>query len=200
MFGAGMQTNGPNRVADDFTVAVAGGWNVTGFSFFGYQTFSNSAFTFTGLSWSIVAGDVNTGSIVASGSVVPTNGGLVGYRTTASTLSNQDRAIFQIDADVPDFTLGVGSYWLQWSVAGSLAAGPFQPPTSDGAVGNAQQKLGSANFGNLLDAGDASGVELPFIIRGTAASTVVPEPSTWSMMVVGGLAMVVLARRRRRID
>lgn len=128
MFGAGMQTNGPNRVADDFTVAVAGGWNVTGFSFFGYQTFSNSAFTFTGLSWSIVAGDVNTGSIVASGSVVPTNGGLVGYRTTASTLSNQDRAIFQIDADVPDFTLGVGSYWLQWSVAGSLAAGPFQPP------------------------------------------------------------------------
>lgn len=201
IFGVGMQTDVPNAVADDFTVAVAGGWNVTGFSFFGYQTGGvNGAFTFTGLSWSIVAGDVNTGSVVQSGSVVPTNGGLVGYRVSGTDQGSTTRAIFQIDADVPDFVLGMGQYWLQWSMTGTGISGPWQTSTADGVEGNAHQSLDGTDFALRLDDLDGLSMEYPFIIRGTAASTVVPEPSTWSMMIVGGLAMVAFSRRRRRID
>jgi hypothetical protein len=194
LFGLGAQSTIPNQVADNFSVAGPT-WNVTGLSFFSYQTGANSTFTFTGVTWSIVSGNVNTGTVVASGSLAPTNGGLRGYRVTSTTLTNQDRAIFQLDADVADFALGAGSYWLRWGIAGTLGSGPWQPPTSDGVVGNAHQSLANAPFAAAVDAGDGLGVELPFIIRGT--TTIVPEPSTWTMLVAGGLAMAALARRRR---
>jgi hypothetical protein len=196
--GFGAQTVNSHAVADDFSVAGAD-WNVSGFSFFAYQTFANSAFTFTQVTWSIIAGDVNTGTVVASGSQAPTNGGLLGYRVIPGDLGDRDRAIFQLDLDVPDFLLSAGGYWLRWSMAGSgQLAGPWQPPTADGEIGNAMQSLNGGAFNTAIDNGDGLGVEFPFIIRG--ASTVVPEPSTWSMMFVGGIAMLGLARRRRRMS
>jgi len=194
-FGAGAQATVPNFVADNFSVAGSG-WNVTSFSLFSYQSFANSIFTFTGVNWSIVAGDVNTGTTVASGSTVPTNGGLLGYRVTATTLTNTDRAIFQLDVDVTDFSLSAGSYWLRWAMTGTAASGPWAPPTSNGVVGNAAQSAAGAPFAPLVDAGDGLGYELPFIIRGTASS-VVPEPSTVSLMLIGVVGMIGIARRRR---
>ncbi len=196
LFGAGAQSSIPNVVADNFSVGGLG-WNVTGFSFFAYQTFAASQFTFTSLTWSIVSGDINVGPTVASGTVVPTNGGLQGYRVTAASPTNQDRAIFQLDADVADFALGAGDYWLTWGIAGSAASGPWQPPTADGAVGNAVQSLAGGAFNQVIDAGDGLGVEMPFIVRGTRTTTAVPEPSSLAMMLVGGIAMVGVARRRR---
>jgi hypothetical protein len=194
LFGAGAQASINNAVADNFTVG-GGGWNVSGLSFFAYQTGAANTFTFTGLTWSVVSGDVNTGTVVASGSLAPTNGGLVGYRVTSTSLTNTDRAIFQLDADVADFSLGAGAFWLRWGITGTLASGPWQPPTSDGVVGNARQSVSGGAFNALVDGGDQLGVELPFIIRGT--TTVVPEPSTWAMLLVGGVALAGFARRRR---
>lgn len=193
-FGAGAQANIPNLVGDDFTVAGPG-WNVTSLSFFGYQSFAGSVFTFTGASWSIISGDVNSGTVVASGTGAPvTNGGLVGYRVTSTTLTNTDRAIFQVNVDIPDFTLAAGNYWLRWGLTGSLASGPWQPPTADGVVGNAVQSLANAPFNPLVDGGDLLGMELPFMIMGS----VVPEPGTYALMLAGGLAVVAAARRRRQ--
>jgi PEP-CTERM motif len=193
LFGAGAQSSIPNLVADDFAVAGPG-WNVQSLSFFSYQSFAASAFTFTGVNWSIVSGDVTTGTVVASGVSAPvTNGGLAGYRVTATTLTNTDRAIFRVNVDVPDFNLAAGNYWLRWGLAGTLASGPWQPPTADGAFGNGQQSLANGPFAGVVDAGDGLGVEFPFIIAGT----VVPEPGTWALMIAGGLAVVGAARRRK---
>ncbi len=192
LFGAGAQGNIPNLVAEDFTVSGPG-WGVESLSFFSYQSFAASTYTFTGLSWSIVSGDVTSGTLVASGSGTPTNGGLQGYRVTATTLTNTDRAIFRLDVDVADFNLAPGSYWLRWGITGSLASGPWQPPTADGAFGNGQQSLANAAFAGVVDAGDGLGVEFPFIVQGS----LVPEPGTWAMMLAGGLAVVGLARRRK---
>lgn len=192
LFGAGAQASIPNLVADDFGVTGAG-WNVESLSFFSYQSFAGSAFTFTGVTWSVIAGDVNSGTVVASGTTTATNGGLVGYRVTPTTLTNTDRAIFRVDLDVSDFNLAAGNYWLRWGLTGSLASGPWQPPTADGVVGNAQQSLASAAFTSLVDAGDGLGIELPFLVHGS----VVPEPGTWALMLAGGLAVAGVARRRR---
>jgi hypothetical protein len=191
LLGAGAQSSIPNLVADDFSVA-GGGWNVEGLSFYSYQSFAGSTFTFSSVSWSVVSGDVTSGTVVASGTTSATNGGLMGYRVSSTTLTNTDRAIFRIDLDVPDFALGAGDYWMRWGLAGSLASGPWQPPTADGAVGNATQSLSGGAFATLVDAGDGLGVELPFTIQGS----LVPEPSTYALMIAGGLAVVGAARRR----
>ncbi len=194
LFGAGAQATASNFVAEDFSVGAAG-WNVQSLDFFSYQSFAGSAFTFSNVVWSVVSGDVNTGTVVASGTTNVTNGGLQGYRVTATTLTNTDRAIFKLSADVADFSLASGSYWLRWAMAGSLASGPWQPPTSDGVVGNGQQSLGGlTSFAGIVDAGDSLGVSLPFAIQGS----VVPEPSTVALMLIGCLGVAGLARRRRQ--
>lgn len=194
LFGAGAQGSIPNLVAEDFSVGGAG-WNVESLTFFGYQSFAGSVYTFTGATWSIVSGDVNTGTVVASGTTSVTNGGLVGYRVTSTTLTNTDRAIFALQADVPDFTLAPGNYWLRWGMTGSLASGPWQPPTASGVVGNAQQALGAlGSFAGVVDAGDGLGVEFPFIISGS----VVPEPATYAMLLAGVAGVASIVRRRRR--
>ena len=193
LFGAGAQGSTPNLVADNFAVGGPG-WNVQSLSFFSYQSFAASAYTFTGLNWSIVSGDVTTGAVVASGGGTLTNGGLQGYRVTPTTLTNTDRAIFRLNVDVTDFNLAAGNYWMRWGITGSLASGPWQPPTANGAFGNGQQSLSNAAFAGVVDAGDGLGVEFPFIIAGS----VVPEPSTWALMIAGGLAVVGAARRRQQ--
>lgn len=199
-YGLNSQT-GVYTVADNFTVGSASGWTVSAFSFFAYETGAQNTFSFSGLSWSVVAGDVNTGTLIASGSEVPTNGGLVGYRNNQGG-NNELRAIFQLDVDVSDFSLNAGSYWLRWDITGSLPNSyAWVPPTADGAVGNAMQKYRSdSGFGPSHDDGDNLGVEFPFIIRGPGNTTPVPEPATLAMLYMGGLMLALSAFRRRRIN
>ncbi len=192
--GFGAQTTSGNAVAEDFTVTGAG-WSVESFTFYAYQT-GATGFTFTDATWSVVLGDVNTGTVVASGTTAVTNGGLQGYRVTPTTLTATNRGIYAAVADIPDFALAAGSYWLRWSLTGTLASGPWQPPTSDAAVGNGQQLVSTAgSFAVLVDPGSLLQVSLPVTITGTV--TAVPEASTTAMLLAGILAIGSVARRRK---
>lgn len=190
--GLGVQVSAGNAVADDFMVTGAG-WNVQSLSFYAYQT-NATAFTFSSASWSIVSGDVNGGTVLASGTTAVTDGGLMGYRVTPTTLGSTARPIFKIDVDIPDFNLAAGSYWLRWSLTGdSLFSGPWQPLTADSAVGNLHQSLTNGPFALWADAASGLGAEAPFTIYGAP----VPEPSTYALMGLGLLAVGSWARRRR---
>lgn len=178
-------------VADDFTVS-GNGWLVSSLDFFAYQN-NATAFSVQNLSWSILSGDVNNGTVIASGTTALSNGGLVGYRVTSAAQTNTTKRIFLASADIPDVSLAAGHYWLRWSMTGLLASGPWQPPTSDSRTGNAQATLGGGPFVTLADTRSGKSVELPFVINGSLVSAV-PEPSSWLLMLAGGLT---LALRRR---
>lgn len=193
------QSSIPNLVATGFSVPAGENWNVSDISFYSYQT-GASGFTFQTATWSVISGDVNTGTIVASGTTNLTNAGLVGYRVTSATLSNTDRAIFEANADVTDFSLSAGDYFLRWGLTGSLSSGPWQPPTSDGAIGNSFQSLAGGPFAPWVDGGDSLGAVFPFAMYGTATTTVepgvIPEPA--SVLGLGFLLTAALGLRSRR--
>lgn len=191
--GFGAQTTAGNAVADNFTVGGAG-WTVESLGFFGYQT-GSTGFTFTDATWSVVLGDVNTGTVVASGTTAVSNGGLMGYRVSSTTLTNTQRGIYLAAADVPDFALSAGSYWLRWSLTGTLASGPWQPPTADARTGDAAQSTTGGAFVTLADAGSLLSVELPFVINGSV--TAVPEPATSALMLLGAAGLLGALRRPR---
>ena len=194
-YGTGSQTTANNVVADDFSAGAA--WTVTSLDFYSYQTGATS-FGFTSATWSIISGSINGGTVVASGTTNVTNGGLVGYRVLSTNTTDTTRAIYRVSADVTDFNLAAGNYYLTWSLAGNAnLSGPWTPvlPGSEG-TGNAYQSAGGAAFSPLADAGSSLSYGLPFTINGTVVTSGVPEPATWAMMIVG-FGLVGGAMRRR---
>ncbi|HAU91966.1 MAG: PEP-CTERM sorting domain-containing protein [Oceanospirillaceae bacterium] len=194
VLGFGAQTINANAVADDFSIAVGESWTITDLDFFGYQT-SASAFTFESVNWSIVSGDVNTGTVIASDTSLVTNGGLQGYRVSSDT-SATNRGIFLANADIDDLFLGAGDYWLRWSLTGSDSfSGPWVPVVSDARTGNAQQSIAGGLFDTLTDSGNQLTVELPFSVNGSATTNEVSSPS---VLAIFGLGLLSLAGARRR--
>ncbi len=204
-FGFGTQNASGNAVAENFSVGGSG-WNVQTLDFYSYQT-GAVGFTFLQATWSIVSGaNVNTGAVVASGVTNVTNGGLMGYRVTPTTLTNTDRAIYRLSTDIPDLVLAAGNYFLTWSLTGTAASGPWTPPIvgSPAAGGNALQLTSTSGglYVTLQDAGALLPVELPFTINGERIVNqgAVPEPASWLMMLAGfGLVGVGMRRRQTNV-
>ncbi|MCV2350763.1 PEP-CTERM sorting domain-containing protein [Paucibacter sp. Y2R2-4] len=191
----GVQTSSKNAVADDFTVSDAS-WLIRSIDFFALQN-NATAFTLKEVSWSILANDANNGPVVASGITPLSDGGLLGYRVSPTTLTSKVRPIYRASADIPDLSLSAGHYWLRWSMSGSLSSGPWQPPTADAREGNAQQSIAGSAFGTIQDQGSLLSVEFPFALQGTVVETAaIPEPSSAALALLGGLGLAWRLRRK----
>lgn len=173
--GFGHQQTAFNRVADDFTITDCA-WRIDSVVFFGYQTGSTTTSTFTGVNFrvwdsipdapgsSIVFGDTTTNRLIRtvwSGA----------YRVTETTSGNSTRPIMRNVCTMNSTIIPAGTYWLDWSSAGSLGSGPWAPartPVMVAITGNGRQRIGSV-WNNLVDGGTNTPAQgLPFIIYGTA--------------------------------
>ena len=202
---------GPVRVADDFTV-TGPGWNLNTATFYMYQTVASPATnplvnTITSIRVGIYnaspsgtdatpdLGDFSTNRLAGA---VFTNT----FRVTSTTLTDDNRAIFAITADLSDFPdLLPGSYWLAWSTTGSNPSGPWQVPVTPTGAGNgatARQFFDPALTGNGSWADLDGTASLPGIQHVDLAFdldyTLIPAPSAALAFVGAGL--VGLRRRR----
>ncbi|GAB4144779.1 MAG: hypothetical protein Fur0021_01620 [Candidatus Promineifilaceae bacterium] len=173
--GFGHQLINGNRIADDFTVDAAEGWNIDQITFFAYQTNSpTNPSPFTAVNYQIWDGPPNDpGSSVVFGDTVTNR--LVSttwaniYRVSETTQGTTARPVFANVASA-GVTLPPGTYWLDWQTDGTLASGPWAPPiTIDGqtTTGNALQYTGT--WGPANDGGTLTQQGFPFIIEGSVA-------------------------------
>lgn len=197
IYGYGANSGADLAVADDFDVGAGQRWNVTGLDFFSYQT-GATGFTLQQATWSIVGDSPNSNVVLFSGTTSLSDGGLQGYRVTLGTLSNTERGIYRAQADVDDFSLDTGHYFLRWSLSGTGASGPWVAPVADGRTGNAGQSSGGSEFLKLVDTGTDRTTELPFALHGSVSA--VPEPETYGMLLAGLAMLGMVARRRRTVN
>jgi hypothetical protein len=179
VFGFTASTAGAFRIADNFTVP-APGWIVNEIVLYGYQTGSTTVSTFNTVHLQIWNGPPNGGGVVIFGDTT-TNRYASSlwsniYRdldTTTCTAGGTTRPPMAVRATVP-LTLPPGTYWVDFALGGTLASGPFVPPTS--AVGqvnncahppcNALQWSGTA-WAAVVDG--ATPQEVKFVVEGVLA-------------------------------
>jgi hypothetical protein len=172
--GAGAQVSAGNRLADEFTVTDAAGWDIDTITFFTYQTGSTTTSTINAVNVQIWDGPPNAGGTVVWGD--PTTNILASttwtniYRTTDTTLTTTNRPIMTAVADV-NTVLPPGTYWVDYQIGGSLASGPWVPPVTilgQTTTGNAIQYT-STGWANLTDTGTLTPQGVPFILEGQPA-------------------------------
>lgn len=192
-FGFGATSAANNRLADDFTITDAAGWNINSLSFFGYLTGSTTTSPATAVNYRIWSG----GAPGAGGSILfdfsasnqMTSTGWTGiYRVLSTTPLATNRPIMEMVAAGNSMLLGPGTYWVDFQYAGVSFTPPIVPASGPG---NAVQFLGTTStWGPAIDTGSALQQEMPFTINYTVA----PGPGSLGLLGVGGL----LAKRRRR--
>jgi hypothetical protein len=201
-FGSGAA--GGFRLADNFTVTGAG-WTISSFQFFGYLTNATApgATALTLRIWdntpgaagsNIIFGDTSTNVLTSTGWAAGPGGAAI-YRTTNTDTAGTTRRVQQLTANV-NLTLGPGTYWVDFAYTGVSFTPPLSSASGLPAAGNAVQFNATAGtWGPALD-NMATGPQLdfPFVVQGT----VVPEPSSVALMLLGGGALAVGAIRARR--
>ncbi|MDP2236945.1 MAG: choice-of-anchor J domain-containing protein, partial [Bacteroidales bacterium] len=172
--GAGIQFASGNRMADDIVVDQT--WTVETITVYTYQTGSPTTSTITGGYVQVWDGDPTAGGQVIWGDVVTNRMASTAwtnsYRLSEGT-PGTTRPIMSVVMATPGLVLEPGTYWIDYTLAGSLASGPWAPPITingQAVTGNAKQFLGASSvWQDWLDTGtDTPAQGLPFLIEGTA--------------------------------
>jgi hypothetical protein len=168
-YGLGHQVLNNNLVADDFTVPAGEAWTLTDMKWLAYQTGAPSTGTITDIVVNVVPGaDPNGAALAGGGShfVSQTFSGI--SRTTATATTDCARHLIEVTADmswVP--VLAPGQYWITVQCDGTLASGPWCPPTVPWlGTDNGQQSIAGGLFAPLIQGQGGAPVDFPFTLNG----------------------------------
>jgi hypothetical protein len=178
------------RMADDFTIADAAGWDIYEIQFFAYQTGAGTTSTMTGVYLQIWDGPPNNpGSTVVWGDLTTNRMTSTAFsqiqRDSGTSPCANNRYIFRNTCAVGTH-LGPGTYWLDWMTDGSLSSGPWAPPiTINGQVttGNALQYTGV--WAPAIDSGTSTQQGMPFIILGGCCAGLTLAPAVLPSIIQG---------------
>ncbi len=170
----------PGRSAEDFVVCDPAGWNISTITVYAYQTGSPLTSTITSVTlriWDGAPGAAGSNIVFGDATTnVMTSTCWTGiYRATLTDLLGNTRPIMACVLDV-NTALPPGHYWIDYSMSGSVASGPFTPPITRLNQPNTGNAMGSADgiaYAALIDNGGSTATYragLPFLVRGTAAS------------------------------
>lgn len=172
--GAGVQFLNGNKMADDFTLTEV--CNVDSIAIFAYQTGSTTTSTITGLYlrvWSGIPDD--PGSTVVWGDLttnIMSSTSWTNIYRMSDNLPGTTRPIMVSYALTSGLQLQPGTYWLEWTIDGSLTSGPWAPPVTilgQTTTGNARQYT-SAGWADFVDSGTSTPQGMPFKIYGSLLS------------------------------
>ncbi len=167
-------------LADEFTVTDPVGWRIDTAEVFAYQTGSTTTSTFNGIRMQIWNGDPSlpTSSVIWGDLVnnrLASTSWTGNYRVVETAQTGTTRPVMSIVGNVGKI-LGPGTYWLEYSLSGTSASGPFAPPiTIPGQLvtGNALQRVLSTNTWAPITSGLApnpiSAQGMPFVLVGDTA-------------------------------
>jgi hypothetical protein len=210
ILGFGHQASNGNRVADDFTVSHAGGWDISTITFYAYQTGSSTTSTMTGANLRIWDGDPSVGGSTViwgdtSTNVMTSTTWTNIYRVMETNMGATNRPIMMVVVEVNQ-QLPAGTYWLDWQVDGSLSSGPWAPPVTingQAVTGNGLQSLDDgATFAAVLDTGTGTPQQgFPFLVEGQLTAPTDVSFSSFSgdttgsslPLVVGLVVLTILA-------
>ncbi len=157
-------------MADDFIVDET--WAIESFTFYAYQTSSQTNSPFTGGFVQILdaapdAGGQNVwGDLLTNrmASTAWTNS----FRTNENNLTNTERPIMQIVCATPGLVLEPGTYWVVYGLTGIVNSGPWIVPvtiTGQLNTGNAKQLIPDG-WVDLVDGATNTPSGIAFIIEG----------------------------------
>jgi len=170
LFGFGCQFTAGNSMADD--MVLTSDYDITSIDVYAYQTGStppsiNAVYLRvwdgdpSGGGASIIWGDLTTN--ILSNAV-----GSGAFRQLESVPGDTSRQIQLVTANTAGLSLTAGTYWIEYTFAGSGASGPWAPPiviTGNATTGNALQNLAGV-YGPAMDAGSGTSQGVPFQVYG----------------------------------
>ncbi|MCH8558773.1 MAG: chitobiase/beta-hexosaminidase C-terminal domain-containing protein [Balneolia bacterium] len=131
-FGLGVQVSANNRMATRMVLTET--WELETFTYYVYQTGSDTDPTITAANLRIWDGEPGNGGSVIFGDTDTDVLGSVQfsgiYRTPESNLTNDLRPVMEAVLEVAELELEAGTYWVDVQFDGSLASGPWMPPVS----------------------------------------------------------------------
>jgi hypothetical protein len=120
-------------IADDFTVPSGQTWRLDSVRVFGYQTGSTTTSTLNAARIRIWNGRPDSaGAMIifgdSSGTAMVGTGWTGVYRVSSTTLTNTQRPIMFATLNCGGTIVTQGVYWIEYTLGGTLASGPFTPP------------------------------------------------------------------------
>lgn len=175
---------GSFKILEDFTLPGTSNYSIDSMGFFGYQTGSPAFSSFTGLFVTIWDGHPAQGGELLYGDSTEFESVLEDtyftgiYRASATAPLDSTRPIMKNIGKFfePTRLRGGKKYFIQWSMTGSIASGPWQPAVSVNGMtntGNAQQ-FTSTGY-QFMDGGGGFPQAAPFEIYYRLNTTSVEE-------------------------